>query len=83
MKNIKKKIYHKLINNELRYNNKSLVRYENNIIKKLGNVSEDKLNQLKKLKIKINSIKNCDLKNNAKNLVFADGNPNSLIMIIG
>ena len=31
----------------------------------------------------IQSIKNCDLKKNATNLVFADGNINSKIMIIG
>ena len=31
----------------------------------------------------INSIKNCELQKNATNLVFADGNPKSSIMIIG
>ena len=40
----------------------------------------EKLNKLKK---KIQLIKNCDLKKNATNLVFADGNINSKIMIIG
>ena len=41
---------------------------------------EEKLNKLKK---KIQNIQNCKLKKSAKNLVFADGNPSSKIMIIG
>ena len=44
---------------------------------------ETKLEKLYKLKKKIQLIKNCDLKKNATNLVFADGNINSKIMIIG
>ena len=42
-----------------------------------------KLEKLNKLKEKIQLIKNCDLKRNATNLVFGDGNINSKIMIIG
>ena len=42
-----------------------------------------KLEKLNKLKKKIQLIKNCDLKRNATNLVFGDGNINSKIMIIG
>ena len=42
-----------------------------------------KLEKLNKLKNKIQLIKNCDLKKNATNLVFADGNIYSKIMIIG
>ena len=42
-----------------------------------------KLEKLGKLKKKIQLIKNCDLKKNATNLVFGDGNINSKIMIIG
>ena len=42
-----------------------------------------KLEKLNKLKKKISLIKNCDLKKNANNLVFGDGNFNSKIMIIG
>ena len=42
-----------------------------------------KLEKLSKLKNKIQLIKNCDLKKNATNLVFADGNIYSKIMIIG
>ena len=42
-----------------------------------------KLEKLNKLKKKIQLIKNCDLKKNATNLVFSDGNINSKLMIIG
>ena len=44
---------------------------------------ETKTQKLNKLKDKICLIKNCDLKKNANNLVFSDGNINSKIMIIG
>ena len=39
--------------------------------------------QLDHLKKKIRNISNCDLKNNAKQIVFGDGNPKSPVMIIG
>ena len=42
-----------------------------------------KLEKLNKLRKKIQLIKNCDLKKNATNLVFSDGNINSKLMIIG
>ena len=42
-----------------------------------------KENLLSDLKDKIKSIRNCELKKNATNLVFSDGNPFSKIMIIG
>ena len=45
--------------------------------------SGTKLQRLQKLKNKIHNIKNCELKKNATNLVFGDGNINSKIMIIG
>ena len=41
---------------------------------------QEKLNKLKK---KIQLIRNCDLKKNATNIVFGDGNINSKVMIIG
>ena len=44
---------------------------------------ETKLEKLNKLKKKMQFIRNCDLKKNATNLVFGDGNINSKIMIIG
>ena len=83
MKNVKEKIYHKLINNKLRYNSKSIIRYGKNSNKNLGNISGDKFIQLEKLKKQINSIKNCELKKSATNIVFADGNPKAKIMLIG
>ena len=44
---------------------------------------ETKLEKLSNLKKKMQLIRNCDLKKNATNLVFGDGNINSKIMIIG
>ena len=44
---------------------------------------ETKLEKLNKLKKKMQLIRNCDLKKNATNLVFGNGNINSKIMIIG
>ena len=60
----------------------------NNPIKRTGNEAlnapfSTKLEKLNKLKKNIRSIKNCELKKNATNLVFGDGNINSKIMIIG
>ena len=43
----------------------------------------NKAEKLSKLKKEINSIENCNLKNNSKNLVLGDGNVNSPIMLIG
>ncbi len=82
-KSNKLKLYHKLINNKLVYDNKSLNRYEKDINKNSMINSKGKLDQLSLLRDKINSIKNCELKKNATNLVFSDGNPSSKIMIIG
>ena len=50
---------------------------------KIGNKNENKLEQIFKLKQKINSIENCNLKNNSKNIVIGDGDINSSIMLIG
>jgi len=44
---------------------------------------EDTLEKLKLLKLKIQNIKDCNLKNNASKIVFSDGNVSSPIMIIG
>ena len=65
------------------YNNKSVNRYKKDINKNLAVHSKDRLNLLTKLRDQISSIKNCELKKNATNLVFSDGNPFSKIMIIG
>ena len=83
LKTNRTKLYHKLINNKLMYDNKSVNRYKKDINKNLTMNSKDRVNLLEKLKGKINSIKNCELKENATNLVFSDGNPFAKIMIIG
>ena len=44
---------------------------------------EDKIQLLSKLRSEIENIDNCELKKNAKQLVFADGNSQSKIMIVG
>ena len=43
----------------------------------------DKRTQIIELKKLINSIQNCNLKNNSQNLILGDGDINSPIMIIG
>jgi DNA polymerase len=71
--------YYKFINYNLIYNNKAINRYK----KENFEISADKASNLDKLKNSISGIKNCSLKNNAKNMVFSDGNPKSKIMLIG
>ena len=71
--------YYSLINHNLIFSNKSINRYNQN----QPNIQKDKALNLQKLRNKINEIKNCKLKENASNLVFSDGNPNSKIMIVG
>ena len=44
---------------------------------------EDRSKLLTDLRIEIENIQNCKLKNNANNLVFSDGNQQSKIMIVG
>ena len=44
---------------------------------------EDKIKLLAKLRSEIENIDNCELKKNANQLVFSDGNSQSKIMIIG
>tara|TARA_B100001093_G_scaffold427304_1_gene421598 strand:- start:62 stop:781 length:720 start_codon:yes stop_codon:yes gene_type:complete len=45
--------------------------------------NSSKIELLSKLEIKINSIQNCNLKDNSKNLIMGAGNVNSPIMLIG
>ena len=79
----KSRLYHKLINNKLVYDNKPLNRYKNNGDKISQMSLNGKNNLLSELSNKIKSIKNCELKKSATNLVFSDGNPFAKIMIIG
>ena len=78
-KTIKLIKFYNYINYNLIYNNKAINRYKKDIFE----ISVDKAESLEKLKKAISSIKNCELKKNATNIVFADGNPKSKIMIIG
>ena len=71
--------YYKLINYKLILSQKSIKRYK----EKNPYVQKNKNIELENLRKKLSEIKNCDLKNNASNLVFSDGNPNSKVMIIG
>jgi len=72
--------YYNLINSNFLLSNKPLKRtFEN----KSFAFSGTKIEKLKKLQKKIKLITNCDLKKNANNLVFADGNYNAKVMIIG
>ena len=71
--------YYKFINYNLIYNNKAINRYKKDNFE----ISLDKSNSLKRLKNSISNIKNCNLKSNATNMVFSDGNPKSKIMLIG
>ena len=73
--------YYSLINYNLIYDNKPINRFKNNNFSMTNKNNKDQL--LKKLKVSISNIKNCELKKNANNLVFSDGNSRSKIMIIG
>ncbi len=55
---------------------------------KINNVNikkenSNKITQINELKKQINSIQNCNLKDNSKNMILGDGNLDSPIMIIG
>ena len=54
-------------------------------LEKIENKNENfnKSSQISDLKKLIDSIQNCNLKNNSKNLILGDGNINSPIMIVG
>ncbi len=81
MTNILKKLTD-LIEPDFVFSNNSINRFrviENNIDK----IKKDKTELLSKLKEKLNSIDDCKLKANSKNLVMGDGNINSSIMLIG
>ena len=81
LKNNKIKLikYYNFINHNLIYNNKAINRYK----KDNYEIPEDRSKSLELLKKSIMNLKKCDLKKNAKNIVFSDGNPKSKIMLIG
>ena len=72
--------YYSLVNANLILSNKPLKRTSSS---QNMSFSGSKSEKLEKLKNSIKTIKNCELKKNAKNLVFGDGNINSNIMLIG
>tara|TARA_B100001123_G_C14981995_1_gene896016 strand:- start:160 stop:867 length:708 start_codon:yes stop_codon:yes gene_type:complete len=72
--------YYNLINANFLISNRPLKRTNEGKAQILIGTKSERLNKLKK---RIQLIKNCDLKKNATNLVFSDGNINSKIMIIG
>ena len=71
--------YYSLINYNLFFSKESINRYKANKF----DISSDKRELLQKLSNSIKNIKNCELKKNATNQVFSDGNPDSSIMIVG
>ena len=72
--------YYNLINANLLLSDAPLNRNVNNVN---SSFSGAKLQKLKKLKKSIQLIDNCELKKNATNLVFGNGNISAKIMIIG
>ena len=71
--------YYNFINYNLIYNNKAINRYKKDNFE----ISEEKSKKLELLKKSIINQKNCNLKIQATNIVFSDGNPKSKIMLIG
>ena len=63
------------------FNDKPINRF--NTLEINNNNQVEKTELLKELKKQINSIENCNLKENSQNLVLGDGNINSPIMFIG
>ena len=86
---MKKNLNQKLIDLIEYYNltNINLLLSDNSLKRGSGDTtstpSSTKLQKLNKLKNKIHNIKNCELKKNATNLVFGDGDIHAKIMIIG
>ena len=73
--------YYNLINSNLLLSDKPIKRNPNYM--ETSFYEKTKFQKLEKLKKDIQLIKNCELRKNATNLVFGDGNINAKIMIIG
>jgi len=70
------------IENKFVFADKPINRFK--LVKSEGDINvEDKKYLLENLKKKLNSIENCKLKENSKNIVLGEGNLNSSIMLIG
>ena len=72
--------YYHLVNTDIIFSNLPIKRYNDT---SHGFVLGNKKQKLEKLKQNIKLIRNCELKKNATNIVFSDGNINAKIMIIG
>ena len=71
-----------IIELNLIFSNEAIDRFQS----KKGNnnkINQDKSDQLVKLREKIGSIENCNLKDNSKKLIMGDGDINSPLMLIG
>ena len=75
---IKLRKYYNLINYNYIFSKNSI-----NRLNSIKSRKEDDIEALIKLKNEIKKIKNCNLKKNASNIVFSDGNPKSKIMLVG
>ena len=72
----------KTIETDFIFSDKPINRFKVNSTENKGtSINKNKL--LNDLKININSIENCNLKNNSKNLVLGEGNINADVMLIG
>ena len=75
---IKLRKYYNLINYNYIFSKNSI-----NRLNSIKSRKEDDIEALLELKNEIKKIKNCNLKKNANNIVFSDGNPKSKIMLVG
>ena len=64
------------------FSNEAINRFQS-IEGNISEINEDKSDQLDKLRKKISSIENCNLKDNSKKLILGDGDFNSPLMLIG
>ena len=82
---VKDKNQNDIIDQELRNSFEIDYIFQNKPINRFRNkpTIENINSKLNDLKAKIKNIGNCDLKNNAKQIVFSDGDSNSPIMIVG
>ena len=72
----------KMIKNNFNFRNKPINRFKNDFDNK-SLKKDDKIKLLSHLKKQINSIENCNLKDNSKHFVMGEGDIHSQIMIIG
>ena len=72
----------KMIKDDFNFSNKPIDRFKNDFDNK-SLKKDDKIKLLSHLKKQINSIENCNLKDNSKHFVMGEGDIHSQIMIIG